>query len=198
MIPSRTVFNHRKWIYIELAITRAHSGHGPLVYQPPSAYQSRASSNVFPISSLDASEPTDPPSLLFPCLFPNEDPFVGSVIAYLVVAFWSFYIFPVHLSFILLRRICFSASPPGFLLLAANCILLFSVALEYRQWTFFLYIIDRIIGCVFSIIRRELLTVELLIPLIVTLCISFLILVMNISFTNYLLILFCIFYHFIL
>lgn len=62
MIPSRTVFNHRKWIYIELAITRAHSGHGPLVYQPPSAYQSRASSNVFPISSLGASKP--PPSLL--------------------------------------------------------------------------------------------------------------------------------------
>lgn len=30
MIPSRTVFNHCKWIYIELAITGAHSGMGPL------------------------------------------------------------------------------------------------------------------------------------------------------------------------
>lgn len=30
MIPSRTVFNHCKWIYIELAITSAHSGMGPL------------------------------------------------------------------------------------------------------------------------------------------------------------------------
>lgn len=30
MIPSRTVFNHCKWIYIELAITGANSGMGPL------------------------------------------------------------------------------------------------------------------------------------------------------------------------
>lgn len=96
MIPSRTVFNHRKWIYIELAITRAHSDHGPLVYQPPSAYQSRASSNVFPISSLGASEPTLLSllpllsSLFSPCLFPNEDPFVGSVIAYSVRCFLIF------------------------------------------------------------------------------------------------------------
>lgn len=115
MIPSRTVFNHRKWIYIELAITRAHSGHGPLVYQPPSAYQSRASSNVFPISSLGASEPTllTPPlsSLFSPCLFPNEDLFVGSVIAYSVVAFWSFLRLPCSfIIYSLPRRIYFSAS----------------------------------------------------------------------------------------
>lgn len=75
MIPSRTVFNHRKWIYIELAITRARSCHGPLVYQPPSsAYEPSQSSNVFPISSLDAM-----PAILPPCL-PNRDPSVGSVI----------------------------------------------------------------------------------------------------------------------
>lgn len=34
MIPSRTVFNHCKWIYIELAITGAHSGMGPLCISP--------------------------------------------------------------------------------------------------------------------------------------------------------------------
>lgn len=103
MIPSRTVFNHRKWIYIELAITRAHSGHGPLVYQPPSAYQCRASSNVFPISSLGASEPT----LLLPLLssllayFPTRILSLEALLPIPSLLFDLSYVFPVHLSFIL-------------------------------------------------------------------------------------------------
>lgn len=68
MIPSRTVFNHRKWIYIELAITRAHSVHGPLVYQPPSsAYESRARAPMF--SPFHPSMPCQPSSLL---AFPTQ------------------------------------------------------------------------------------------------------------------------------
>ena len=68
MIPSRTVFNHRKWIYIELAITRAHFCHGPLVYQPPSsAYGSRGRAPMF--SPFHPSMPSQPLSLL---AFPTE------------------------------------------------------------------------------------------------------------------------------
>lgn len=69
MIPSRTVFNHRKWIYIELAITRAHSGHGPLVYQPPSAYERVEPAPMF--SPFHPSMPCQPSSLL---AFPTEMP----------------------------------------------------------------------------------------------------------------------------
>lgn len=63
MIPSRTVFNHCKWIYIELAITGAHSGMGPLCISPAPTSAARTRANVFPISSLrttDCSNPSTP------------------------------------------------------------------------------------------------------------------------------------------
>lgn len=52
MIPSRTVFNHCKWIYIELAITGAYSGMGPLCISRALTPVAVARANVFPISSL--------------------------------------------------------------------------------------------------------------------------------------------------
>jgi len=86
MIPSRTVFNHCKWIYIELAITSAHSGMGPLCISSAPTPAARARANVFPISSLRAvlpycsspstlgivarSQPYAPPCFLFCSLFP--------------------------------------------------------------------------------------------------------------------------------
>lgn len=60
MIPSRTVFNHCKWIYIELAITGAHSGMGPLCISPAPTPAARARANVFPISSLRATNCSNP------------------------------------------------------------------------------------------------------------------------------------------
>lgn len=60
MIPSRTVFNHCKWIYIELAITSAHSGMGPLCISPAPTPAARARANVFPISSLCTSGCSNP------------------------------------------------------------------------------------------------------------------------------------------
>jgi len=70
MILSRTVFNHCKWIYIELAITSAHSGMGPLCISPAPTPAARARANVFPISSLravpTAAAPRLPESSLVP------------------------------------------------------------------------------------------------------------------------------------
>jgi len=60
MIPSRTVFNHCKWIYIELAITGAHSGMGPLCISPAPTPAARARANVFPISSLRTTNCSNP------------------------------------------------------------------------------------------------------------------------------------------
>lgn len=60
MIPSRTVFNHCKWIYIELAITGAHSGMGPLCISSAPTPAARARANVFPISSLRATNCSNP------------------------------------------------------------------------------------------------------------------------------------------
>lgn len=104
MIPSRTVFNHRKWIYIELAITRAHSCHGPLVYQPPSsAYGSRGRAPMF--SPFHPSMPSQPLSLL---AFPTE---ILPFQVLFVLAFWSFLrLPPIHLLSISPRRIYFSSS----------------------------------------------------------------------------------------
>lgn len=48
MIPSRTVFNHCKWIYIELAITGAHSGMGPLCISPAPDTSRQSPGECFP------------------------------------------------------------------------------------------------------------------------------------------------------
>lgn len=63
MIPSRTVFNHCKWIYIELAITGAHSGMGPLCISPAPTPAARARASVFPISSLRTTPTAATPRL---------------------------------------------------------------------------------------------------------------------------------------
>lgn len=70
MIPSRTVFNHRKWIYIEFAITRAHSGHGPLVYQPPSAHQRQCFPHFIPLLRASAPSSTLPAAPFRPSTTP--------------------------------------------------------------------------------------------------------------------------------
>lgn len=115
MIPSRTVFNHRKWIYIELAITRAHSCHGPLVYQPPSsAYGSRGRAPMF--SPFHPSMPSQPLSLL---AFPTE---ILPFQVLFVLAFWSFLrLPPVHLLSISPRRIYFSKLPNSVFQLSRKC-----------------------------------------------------------------------------
>lgn len=83
MIPSRTVFNHCKWIYIELAITGAHSGMGPLCISPAPTPAARARANVFPISSLRATNCSNPST---PGIVPSPtSPFVH--LFYLILSF---------------------------------------------------------------------------------------------------------------
>lgn len=82
MIPSRTVFNHCKWIYIELAITGAHSGMGPLCISSAPDTSRQSPGECFPhfIPPYQRLQPLDSRNRLsFPALHPLPSSSVLSI-----------------------------------------------------------------------------------------------------------------------
>lgn len=116
MIPSRTVFNHCKWIYIELAITGAHSGMGPLCISPAPTPAARARANVFPISSLCATNCSNPST---PGIVSCSQPYTPSLFVHLLILFLSLTLLPSLRHRILLPLIVASHSKYSFFFYAS-------------------------------------------------------------------------------